>query len=354
MKPFLFTLLVLLQTLLARDAAASFSGSTYTLDGPYSLCVTNASFIISNIVATTYNVGTLIVSNSAPKPITVYWAAPGHAVGVGTTNQLQLLSGEVAEIKVNAVFPGLVIYSTGQEQILPDIAFNNDIIPELLYYKMTEGAQSYQIGSRYFENPPVYLADSSQLGGATGTVTAVSVPVEWVPNQNATPYSAIHFNGASTALTAGNAARFSFTTNLFTINIWVRNLTYPCAIVGNGIYANAGWYLVINTAGAVVMAAENPGSDNYVATTSTVAFVGDWAMITVVRTNTNTILIYRNAVLQTTTGAFTDPAPCNNNLILGDNYSGNQYDGDLGTIRIYDRPLSTNEINTLYLNDTTQ
>jgi hypothetical protein len=39
--------------------------------------------------------------------------------------------------------------------------------------------------------------------------------------------------------------------------------------------------------------------------------------------------------------------------VFGADYSGDLYDGDLGVVRIYNRPLATNEISALYLNDTT-
>jgi hypothetical protein len=330
---------------------ADFNGSSFVMNSPYSLCVTNASLTINNVVAGANNVATLVVSNSSPNAIFVNWAAPGRAVGLGTTNQLLIPGGEIAQVNVNAAVPGMVIYSTQLEQLMPSNNVVTPLTPELLYYELTEGAGAYQYFSEYLENPPVYLADSSSHGGTTGTVTA-TVPIQWVPNQNGTPLTAIHFNGASTKISTGNSTLFNFTTNLFTVNIWVRNLTYPCAICGNGLYLNYGWYVDLNPAGEVVVAAENPGVDKYVATTSTVGFVGQWAMITVVRTGPTTIQIYRDALLQTTTGSFANPAPSSEPLIFGDDYTGNQYDGDLGTIRIYDRPLATNEINALYLNDT--
>jgi hypothetical protein len=249
----------------------------------------------------------------------------------------------------------MVIYNTQIEQFPPvNTGSFPPSVPDLLYYKLTEGASAYQLPAGYFENSPDYIADSSAHGGTTGTITAVNVPIQWVPNQNGTPVSAVHFNGASTKIDTGNSTLFEFTTNLFTVNIWVRNLTYPCPICGNGLYRTYGWYVDVNPAGEIVVAAENPGSDSYVATTSTVAFAGQWTMVTAVRTGPTTVLIYANGLLQNTIGSFTNPTPCNNTLIFGSDYYGNQYDGDLGTIRIYGRPLSPGEITALYQNDTAQ
>jgi len=355
MRTIFFAWLLAFTGFVSHPVRADFSGSTYAMDSAYSLCVTNASITISNVVPGAYPVAALVVSNAAASPITIDWAAPGRAVGAGTTNVISLPGGEIAQINVNAAVPGMLIYNTEVEQFPPPANTNtaNPLIPDLLYYKLTEGASAYQTPAGYFENSPDYLADSSTHGGTVGTVTATGVPIQWVPNQNAKPVSALHFNGASTKLDTGTSTLFNFTTNLFTVNIWVRNLTYPCAICGNGLYENYGWYMVANPAGEIVVAAESPGSDSYVATTSTVAFAGQWSMITAVRTGPTTVLIYRDALLQNTIGNFANPSPCNNTLIFGDDYYGNQYDGDLGTIRIYSHPLTADEISALYLNDTT-
>jgi hypothetical protein len=351
MKNAIFVIILAVTSCMPASVMADFNGSVYVMNSPYSLCVTNSSLTINSVVAGAYNVATLVVSNSSPNGIFVNWAAPGRAVGIGTTNQLLVPGGEIAQVNVNAAVPGMIIYSTQLEQIMPTNAIVTPLTPDLLYYELTEGSATYLYNGLYLENPPVYLADSSTHGGSTGTVTA-TVPIQWVPNQNGTPTSAIHFNGASTKITAGNPAMFNFTTNLFTVNIWVRNLTYPCAIIGNGLYLNYGWYVDVNPAGEIVVAAENPGVDKYVITTSTVAFAGQWSMITVVRTGPTTVQIYRNGLLQNTAGSFANPAPSSYPLLFGDDYAGNQYDGDLGTIRIYSRPLSASEINALYLGDT--
>jgi Concanavalin A-like lectin/glucanases superfamily len=351
MKTPILPLLAAAVCLIPGHARAAFSGSTYTMDGAYSLCLANTDVTISNVVAAPYDAATLIISNSAASAIKVYWVAPGRAVGTETKNQFSLAGGKVVEIKVNMVFPGLVTYATQLEHDVPLISTGpTDIIPELLYYKLTEGSQSFQSGSRFFENPPVSLTDSSILGGTTGTVTA-AVPIEWVTNQTATPFSAIHFNGNSTSLDTHNGTDFNFTTNLFTINIWVRPLVYNCILAGNGQYLYSGWYVWLNSYGSVGMSAENNGIDTYLWTPASTVTLGEWSMLTLVRTNTSTVLIYKNAVLQQTFGSFGNPTSCGDSVLFGDYHGGGyHYDGDLGVVRIYDRALSTDEINTLYIN----
>jgi Concanavalin A-like lectin/glucanases superfamily len=351
MKAPILTLLAAASCLMPSYAKADLIGSTYTMDGAYSLCMANTDVIISNVVAAPYSVATLIISNSAASAIKVFWVAPGRAVGNETKNQFSLPGGKVVEIKVNMVFPGLVTYTTLLEHDVPLISTGlTDIIPELLYYKFAEGSQSFQSGLRFFENPPVSLTDSSLHGGTTGTVTA-TVPIEWVTNQTSTPFSAIHFNGSSTSLDTHNGTDFNFTTNLFTINIWVRPLVYNCILVGNGQYLNSGWYVWLNPYGSVGLSAENNGIDTYLWTPASTVSPGEWSMLTLVRINTSTVLIYKNAVLQQTFGSFGNPTSCSDSLLFGDYHGGGyHYDGDLGVARIYDHVLSAEEINTLFIN----
>jgi hypothetical protein len=295
----------------------------------------------------------LIISNSAATNITVHWTVPAHAVGLETTNLISVPGGEIVQITVNSVFSGLVTYSTQLEHLMPGLATSpgsptnsGDIIPELLYYKMTEYLQS---------NPPIYLADSSLNGGTTGTLTSGYV-VAWVTNAASQPHSAVHFNGANTQIDTGNNTLFNFTTNLFTINIWVRPLvivTQPVPI-GNGSYLETGWYVFLNPVGQVGIAANAPGSSTYVATQNPCTSPTYWTMLTFVRTSATQVLIYANGLLQPTVGSFMNPASCSDSLLIGAYHPFNLIlDGDIGVTRIYNRPLSTNEIGTLYTNGIT-
>ena len=344
MKKILFLLPVALLLFKLDRATASFSGSTYTMDSPFSLFVASGDVTISSVTPAAAIYAVLIVSNSAATSINVNWAAGGRAIGSETTNQVSVPRGKVVEITVDAALPNILTYTTRLEHDTPAASFNgNDIIPELLYFKLMETNQTA---------PPFNLADSSLSGTNLGAV-ASAYAIAWVPNQ-LNQYQAMHFNGFSTTITVTNQTAFNFTTNLFSINMWVRPLTYHCQLAGNGQYLISGWYFVVNQVGAVLLAAENPGLDSYVATGASVVSVGQWCMLTLVRTDTSTVLIYKNAVQQPTIGSFANPAPCADSLIFG-RYPGGgyYYDGDMGTVRIYNRALSPTEINTLYTNSAT-
>jgi Concanavalin A-like lectin/glucanases superfamily len=348
MREKFLVLLISIYCILAGSAKADFNGATYTMNSPYSLYITNGNVTISQVTAGSVNFATLIISNSGLSNIKVDWTAPGVAIGLETTNQLVLPGGKIVEISVNAVFPGLVTYSTQLEYAMPVIppppVAGADIIPDLLYYKMTEGFTQ--------SNPPVYLTDSSTHGGTTGTVNSGYV-IAWVTNAASQPQTAIHFNGANTELDTSNSTLFNFTTNLFSINIWARPLilnTQP-VLIGNGSYLGTGWYVCVNPAGEAGIAANSPGSSTYVATTVPATTIGQWSMLTFVRTSTTGVSIYANGVLLPTTGSFANPAPCTDSLMMGAYHGADLIlDGDIGTVRVYGRVLATNEISTLYYN----
>ena len=139
--------------LIAVSARADFNGSTYTLTGPYSLYVATGTVNINQVVAGAVNSGSLIISNAAANSIQVNWAAPGHAVGLGTTNQVILPGGEVLQIAVSAAFPGLVTYSTQLEYMMPPLpATSTDIVPELLYYRGFWPDQPADLPERQFHS----------------------------------------------------------------------------------------------------------------------------------------------------------------------------------------------------------
>jgi hypothetical protein len=348
MRRFFLALLISITCIVAASSKADFNGSTYTMDSPFSLYIASGNVTISQVAVGAVDYATLIISNSATYSIKVVWTAPARAVGLETTNQFILPGGKVVEISVEAVFPNLVTYSTQLERDLPAIVTpvnGGDVIPDLLYYKMTEGFGP--------TNPPIYLADSSTHGGTIGTVTSCC-GIPWVTNEAVMPQSAIHFNGVNTMIDTGNSTLFNFTTNLFSINVWVRPLVFETqpVIIGNGSYLGTGWYVCVSPIGSAGIAANVPGGSTFVATSSPCTTPVAFTMLTFVRTSTTAVSIYANGILQPTVGSFMNPASCTDSLLIGGYHGAKSLilDGDIGTVRVYGRPLQPNEITALYNN----
>jgi hypothetical protein len=221
-------------------------------------------------------------------------------------------------------------------------------IPELLWYKMLEN----QNGNGNTNNP-VLLADSSQHGGTSGMIS-IPYAYPWVMNQNGVA-QAWHYNGSATHLDTGNPTLFNFTTNLFSINLWVQPYGYNATFMCNGAYQSNGWQLTENSSGVIGLGAGNNGSEYTVYSQGAgIATVNQWTMLTVVRDGPTSVEMYQNGYQIPTVGVFTNPASSSSNLLFGtDQTSLNDYDGDMGMVRIYARPISQLEIWQIYDNEFT-
>jgi hypothetical protein len=218
--------------------------------------------------------------------------------------------------------------------------FNTNVnVPDLLYYKMTESAQTHA---------PAFLADSSTHGGTTGTVFMQST-LQWVPNVASIPATALHFDGFSTYIDTSNTVLFNFTTNLFTINLWVRPQAGYGTLMDNGYYQTNGWYLGISGFYQIQFGAETNGADNVISTSTGAVEPGLYTMVTVVRTGPTNALIYINGIQAGTAGSLTIPAPSVNSLQFGvDRTRGNYLNGDLWLPQVWGEALTPAEVANLY------
>jgi len=232
--------------------------------------------------------------------------------------------------------------------------FNTNVSkPELLYYKMTEYGET--------NTPTMILSNSAIAGVANGTVwnynTNLASLTEWTENPGGYPNTAIHFHGTNvTYIDTGNSARFNFTNNPFTINLWLRPYTEGTYYLGNDSYATNGWYLA-GLAGSTGLAfgGETYPVDNAIQATNTISGwpTTSWNMVTITYDGTNTLLIYVNAEPQVTSGTFACPAPSPNNLTFGIApyfYGSPSLDGDLWLPQIWNSVLSPIDIANLYYN----
>ena len=115
--------------------------------------------------------------------------------------------------------------------------------PDLLYYKMTEFGQ--------FTNYPLHLSNSASYGAvAMDTLWDTNGAPAWTSGPGGISNIAIHFHGVvtnSTYITTANSNLFNFTTNLFTINLWVE----PTSSSGHYLMQNLdnaatnGWFVIL-------------------------------------------------------------------------------------------------------------
>ena len=218
----------------------------------------------------------------------------------------------------------------------------NVTYPSILYYKFTEHAQT---------NPPVYLADSSTHGGTTGTVTTAT-DLPWVDNQGGIPEAALHFNGVTTYIDTGNTSLFNFTTNAFTINVWLLPLTENGFVLANGFYHGNGWFMSVGGAYQINFGAETFGSENVITTTDPVSgWPSTFSMVTVTRDGVHAPLIYINGAPVATGGSFVNPGSSGDSLVAGvSKISSGYLDGNISLLQIWNTTLSPGDVANLYLN----
>jgi hypothetical protein len=226
-------------------------------------------------------------------------------------------------------------------------------VPDLLYYKMTEGSAN--------TNTPQTLADSSSAGDATGTI--LGPYVFWTNGITGSTDAAMHFNGGTPGnptptgnyIATTKTNPFNFTTNSFTINVWLLPYTPGGYLLGNNSVTNSGWFLSFG-GDQLQFGADTSNAENTIQT----ATIGLWpgpndpyAMVTITRDGTNTPLIYLNAKPQATEGSFTNPAESVKSLTfgIGTNVNGLlQYDGNMWQPQIWSKALTPGDVANLYFN----
>jgi hypothetical protein len=163
--------------------------------------------------------------------------------------------------------------------------------------------------------------------------------------------ASIHFNGTGTFIDTSNSTLFNFTTNLFTINLWVMPLTENGYLMENGYAGTNGWFLNVSGDYGLDFGSYSNGAVSTVTASAGAVVEGLFTMVTIVRTGPSTVLIYSNGKQVTTGGSFACPASSTNSLILGVDRAGEHHlDGNIWLTQIWSNPLSSADIANLYFN----
>ena len=257
------------------------------------------------------------------------------------SNGLYAFDGSMRDI---AIYDSALTSNQIETNFLNSEFSTNVPYPDLLYYKMTESAQT---------NPPIFLADSSYHGGTTGTYFATNSEL-WVPDVGSIPDTSLHFNGASSYIDTTNTVLFDFTTNLFTINLWVfpTNSADRFLMQNCDPETNNGWYIHLGGAYQIEFATAAGGSVSAISTGdgSDGAQNETWTMVTVVRTASTNSVIYING-RQMADGNLPSPSSSAISLKFGvDPTLSNHLDGNIWLPQIWGEALPGTAVLTLYNN----
>jgi hypothetical protein len=232
-----------------------------------------------------------------------------------------------------------------------EVAFNflstefvtNVTRPDLLYYKMTESNQT---------SVPIYLTNSANPEGLTGEYPS-NASIIWT-NAPTGESNALHFDGVSSYIDTRLSAPFDFTTNLFTVNLWVE----PTSSTNHFLMQNQdstgtnGWFLFYDDAYRVIFATvtNTVAGTNLLRPQEVGVQNANWDMVSVVRTSLTNAIIYLNGGAAVS-GYITSPASSTNTLKLGvDPAFTNDLDGNLWLPQIWSTNLSPSDIANLYYN----
>ncbi len=177
---------------------------------------------------------------------------------------------------------------------------------------------------------------------------------------NALADTAVHFNGVNDYVNASDPSLFDFTTNSFSINVWLLPYTSDAYLMGNNTYQQCGWYMCLS-GDHIMFGADSPGAEYSVDTVQPIQFwpwndmsgVYTYGMISITRQGTNAPLIYWNGRSVETDGTYANPASSTNGLVfgIGTTEKGDiPYDGNMWQPQIWSQALTGQQILTLYSN----
>jgi len=236
--------------------------------------------------------------------------------------------------------------------------FDTNILPpNLLYYKMTEAGET---------NDPLTLINYASGGGTNGSMILVGTnkPPEWHGGVGSVS-NGLHFNGSYSHLDTFESTNFNFTTNSFSINVWLRPYVPTNYIMGNNTYGSNGWFLALDD-GYLLFGAETDEGEVDIQTSSTfhnwpagpIQYATNWNMVTITRVGTHLLVIYINALPVATVGSlFPKLISTTNTLVFGEgvflcdgSVITNYLDGDIWLPQVWSTALSQSDIAKLYCN----
>lgn len=201
-------------------------------------------------------------------------------------------------------------------------------------------------------------ANDASGNGNNGTVHGATLTTDRFGNTN----SAYSFNGTSNYISVSDQASLRLSNTDFTISAWVYETSLAPAqdaIVTKRAPSGSGNGYILNIAGnnqptpELINFQVSGGFDPHAYSGSTV-LLNAWQHIVVTYTlSSQTIKIYLNGVLNSTTSGIPSPnAATSNDLWIGNDVAGGQYSfhGKIDDVFIFNRAISAAEVNSLYTN----
>jgi hypothetical protein len=322
------------------------SGTLYGGCGGTFQLVSSASFPLNvwkHVVLTfddAANTMTLYINGSqVNQNTTVTESFIGETLRIGS-----YFSGDVPSFYWNGKIAQVRVYNTA---LTAANVLNNFSATKGDYLVATSSLVLYYDPSNNASYPGTGTTLTNVLGtGLNGTMTSLTYT---------NPY--LKYNGTTSQVSVADNAALEPGSGSWSIEVWIRynviagkTRTYVSKTNGGGGSADWGYGLRTNSVASTTYMEVGNGSTS-ITSPSTSVTTGVWYQIVGVFTNTiptKTIALYKNGVLVgSNSHSFTSIKDTANPLYLG-NYNGNefaqQFDGDMGIVRIYSKALSEAEV----------
>src|SRR3989344_1152293 len=190
--------------------------------------------------------------------------------------------------------------------------------------------------------------------GNTGTLTNMDPLTDWVNGATSTG-QALDFDGSNDYVNVSHNAALDITGNL-TLSAWIKKDTNAGA---DGIIGKGGCYNMIcpyslrsGGTGPIIFAINDGTAGQNDVVTSSVLNLNTWYYVTAVRSGNNVSLYINGQLNAGPTAQSKTPTASGDALSIGVADGGNPtdapFDGSIDEVRVYDRALTSSEVERLY------
>lgn len=161
------------------------------------------------------------------------------------------------------------------------------------------------------------------------------------------------FDGTGDYLTVGNSTDFNFTSENFTISMWILHSDSSIDVLfWKGKQSSRGYYLEVRDDDKLRFSTNQGGATQYTKSTDTIT-VGEWTHIGVTRNGT-TVKLYKNGVETSydAQGTHTDPLSSPNITRIGSYGTSTSYDwhGGIDEVMVFNTSLNSSQMLDIFNN----
>lgn len=162
---------------------------------------------------------------------------------------------------------------------------------------------------------------------------------------------ALHLDGSTGYVDCGNDSTYDFTSEDFSVSfrVYCDTLSTNHRLISRGVYQADGWEILVNAGGSLLFRTYQSGVAQQTYTASATVTTGQWYDVVVTLSGQDAVIYVDTVDSNDRVGTHANPTTTNRSLLFGV-YKSSVYflDGLLDEIRIYNRVLALDEIDTIH------